>query len=59
LQVIDAGEGFDIHERRSGLGLISMEERTRMMRGAFRIQSELGEGTRVVVDVPLAETASE
>jgi len=51
LQVIDAGEGFDVLEPRSGLGLISMEERARMMGGTFRIESELGEGSRVTVQV--------
>lgn len=53
LQIIDSGEGFDTEQRRSGLGLISMEERARMLGGTFRIESELGEGTKINVDVPL------
>lgn len=53
LQVIDSGKGFDPHARRSGLGLISTEERTRIMRGTLTIESEPGIGTRVTVDVPL------
>ncbi|MBV8906788.1 MAG: sensor histidine kinase [Acidobacteriia bacterium] len=57
LQVADAGEGFDIHQRRSGLGLISMEERARMMEGTFTIESDLGEGTKITVEVPLPQTA--
>ena len=57
LQVADAGEGFDVQQRRSGLGLISMEERARMMEGTFTIESDLGEGTRITVDVPLPKTA--
>jgi two-component system, chemotaxis family, CheB/CheR fusion protein len=52
LQVVDSGEGFDLQQRRSGLGLISMEERARMMEGTFTIESDLGEGTRITVDVP-------
>src|SRR5262249_54819290 len=39
LQVIDSGEGFDVQDRRSGLGLglISMEERVRMVEGKFSV----------------------
>jgi two-component system CheB/CheR fusion protein len=51
LQVIDSGEGFDTQARRSGLGLISMEERARMMEGQFVVESELGEGTKITVQV--------
>jgi two-component system CheB/CheR fusion protein len=53
LQVIDFGEGFDIQSGRSGLGLISMEERARLMQGTFKVESEPGEGTRITVDVPV------
>jgi two-component system CheB/CheR fusion protein len=53
LQVADSGEGFDPHARRSGLGLISMEERARIMQGTLNVASEPGEGTRVTVNVPL------
>jgi signal transduction histidine kinase len=53
LQVIDFGEGFDVQARRSGLGLISMEERARMMEGTLGVESEPGEGTRISVEVPL------
>jgi signal transduction histidine kinase len=53
LQVIDFGNGFDVRASRSGLGLVSMEERARMIEGTFGIESEPGEGTRITVDVPL------
>jgi signal transduction histidine kinase len=52
LQVVDSGDGFDMEARRPGLGLISMEERARMIGATFHVQSELGEGTRITVDVP-------
>jgi two-component system CheB/CheR fusion protein len=52
LQVIDFGHGFDVNARRSGLGLISMEERARLMQGTFTAESEPGEGTRISVEVP-------
>jgi two-component system, chemotaxis family, CheB/CheR fusion protein len=53
LQTIDAGKGFDPRANRSGLGLISMQERARILRGKLTIESKLGEGTKVTVDVPL------
>jgi two-component system, chemotaxis family, CheB/CheR fusion protein len=52
LQVADYGDGFDVNVRRSGLGLISMEERARSMQGSFLVESKPGEGTRITVDVP-------
>jgi two-component system CheB/CheR fusion protein len=53
LQVADFGQGFDQDGARPGLGLLSMEERTRHIGGRFQIHSALGEGTRVTVTVPL------
>ena len=52
LQVIDSGDGFDLEAGRSGLGLISMEERARMMGASFHVESDLGQGTKITVDVP-------
>ncbi|HVW07166.1 MAG TPA: CheR family methyltransferase [Bryobacteraceae bacterium] len=56
LQVTDSGEGFDPQARRTGLGLISMEERARLMGGSLNIESKPGEGTRITVEVPLHDT---
>ncbi len=53
LEIIDVGPGFDVRAPRSGLGLVSMEERARMMHGSCRVASEIGKGTTVSVDVPL------
>jgi two-component system CheB/CheR fusion protein len=55
LQVMDSGEGFDPQVPRTGLGLISMEERARLMGGSLTVQSRVGEGTRITVDVPVAD----
>ena len=55
LLVRDMGGGFDLpkaKEKKRGLGLISMEERVRMVNGVFKIQSAPGEGTQVEVRVP-------
>jgi two-component system, chemotaxis family, CheB/CheR fusion protein len=55
LSVRDFGEGFDLEgNARRGLGLVSMEERTRLVGGSLSVVSELGEGTSICVTVPLA-----
>lgn len=60
LTIQDIGGGFDLNEvrRRKGLGLVSMEERVRLARGRFAIESRVGEGTRVEVRIPLKRSGS-
>jgi PAS domain S-box-containing protein len=55
LQVIDVGKGFnpDRARRGRGLGLISMQERVRLLRGAFEIRAAIDEGTDVRVHIPI------
>jgi len=52
LVVHDNGVGFDV-QAASGLGLISMRERTCLLRGEFAIYSAPGMGTTVRARVPL------
>jgi signal transduction histidine kinase len=58
LVVVDAGSGFNLGKVKTarGLGLVSMEERARMIRGKFSITSQEGKGTSVVVCVPLSRS---
>ena len=58
LEIADDGEGFDIAaaRQRDGLGLVSIEERARLMQAQARIESEPGGGTTIQVRVP-AEVA--
>ena len=56
MQVRDFGAGFDQDSDdypTKGLGLVSMEERARIAGGAFSVKSALGEGTKIVVEIPL------
>ena len=55
LNVEDTGDGFEVEKarKRGGLGLISMEERARLVNGKFSIRSQPGNGTSVEVFVPL------
>jgi signal transduction histidine kinase len=54
LLVEDDGRGFDVAaaQRNGGLGLASIEERTRLIRGRLRVRSRAGQGTTVEVRVP-------
>jgi signal transduction histidine kinase len=57
LSIRDYGQGFDLEEaRRRGttLGLVSMEERVRMMGGTFSLRSTPGKGTHVQATCPRA-----
>lgn len=55
LIVSDAGCGFDASQmpRSGGLGLISIRERARMIGGEVQINSAPGQGTKIIVRVPL------
>jgi len=58
LSITDNGKGFDLtllnHSTSYGLGIKNMHNRARLMGARFQISSTLGEGTNVVVTVPLA-----
>jgi PAS domain S-box-containing protein len=54
LCVRDRGIGFDVAARRErGLGLESMRERARLIRARLAVRSRPGEGTKVILRVPL------
>ncbi|MNO72145.1 Oxygen sensor histidine kinase NreB [compost metagenome] len=56
LKVRDYGLGFVItSELRKGVGLYSMEERVKILGGSFDIQSTLGEGTSIEVQISMNE----
>jgi signal transduction histidine kinase len=60
LTVADDGRGFDIAEvrRRHGLGLISLDERVRLVGGRLTIDSQSERGTELRIVVPLVETGN-
>ena len=57
----DDGVGFDVqkvkarYDEQGSLGMINMQERTETIRGRLKIQSKLGEGTKVILVLPLTE----
>jgi signal transduction histidine kinase len=59
--VEDQGLGFKVEAMLSAhrsTGLSAMRERTRLLGGRISVESQPGSGTRITVELPLAETAS-
>ncbi len=56
-QITDDGVGFDKNKaiNKDGLGLNQIEARIRMMNGKFLIESTIGEGTTISVELPVIE----
>ena len=53
LELHDDGDGFEVKARHDGLGLAGMRERAEQMGGKLKIISSNGNGTKVVVTLPL------
>lgn len=61
LSIVDDGKGFDIVRARTsgaGLGLVSINERVRLVGGSVTIVTELNKGTRVHVGIPVNRDVS-
>ena len=58
IDIEDDGEGFDPEEARPtgdslrGVGLLGMRERLELVGGTLRVESALGQGTRVRMEIP-------
>src|SRR5579863_6355396 len=53
LSVIDNGQGFDMTQQGSpGVGLLSMQERMKVLGGDVQLESTPGNGTRIVAHCP-------
>lgn len=53
LKISDDGIGFDTNEVKKTLGMLGMKERAYMFGGTVTIESSIGNGTSVIVNVPL------
>jgi signal transduction histidine kinase len=47
LKISDTGKGFDLATASSGIGLKNMKDRARLVKADFRIESVIGQGTRI------------
>lgn len=56
LTISDSGSGFDLEATRNsrGLGLVSMEERLKLVKGTLSIDSQPKRGTTIHARVPIA-----
>jgi PAS domain S-box-containing protein len=61
LRIADSGKGFDasIQNSTTGIGLVGMSERLRLVGGRFLVTSEPGRGTEIVAEVPVAGSVNE
>ena len=55
LTIVDDGIGFVADDRPRGLGLRSIDERVRLVRGTVTVESQPGRGTTLVARVPRGE----
>ena len=57
IEIEDNGKGFDTlseqPKSRQPFGILGMKERVRALNGRFALQSELGEGTKIHISLPL------
>jgi PAS domain S-box-containing protein len=54
VMIEDQGIGFNLSKQPRGVGLFSMDERARAVGGELTITSFLGEGTKVILEVPIS-----
>jgi signal transduction histidine kinase len=61
LEIRDNGIGFDVAKARTsgGMGLQSMEQRARQLKGRLEVLSQPGSGTRIFVEAPVLGIAAE
>jgi PAS domain S-box-containing protein len=63
IRIKDNGRGFDVNDRQKWalkekrMGLQSMVERVRLLEGKINIQSKPGQGTYILIEIPLKERA--
>lgn len=61
VSIMDDGEGFDVqavkagYDQRDSFGLLNMQERAATLGGSLEINSELGQGTQVILAMPLTK----
>jgi len=61
MEIRDNGVGFDVAKARisGGMGLQSMEQRARQLKGHLEVYSQPGSGTRILVEAPVFGIAAE
>ncbi|MBN1371392.1 MAG: hypothetical protein JW987_05475 [Anaerolineaceae bacterium] len=57
ISVVDDGQGFDPSQTPRGMGLRSINERVERFGGRFTLESNPGDGTRLVITIPIKDPA--
>lgn len=55
IRISDNGRGFDVNRVSSGFGLTTIHDRAAMLNARLMMDSEIGGGTRIVLEVPYGE----
>ena len=53
IMVEDNGKGFELNNTSNGIGLINIEKRMERINGELIIDSSIGSGTTVILNIPL------
>ncbi len=54
MKIADNGIGFDVESKKGGIGLANMNRRVQLFSGNFIIHSEIGNGSELLVEIPLS-----
>ena len=52
IMIEDDGKGFELNRHKEGYGLKNLEARTKLLNGSLNIDSQIGKGTSVLIEVP-------
>jgi len=55
MTISDNGKGFDLENKKSGIGFANMGRRAKLFSGNFIVKSAIGKGCEVEVDIPVSE----
>lgn len=55
IRISDNGKGFDVNRVSSGFGLTTIHDRAAMLNARLMINSEIGSGTRIILEVPYGQ----
>jgi len=62
ITVSDSGKGFDVasimNDPKTAHGLLMLQDRLGLIGGSIEVTSKLGDGTRVVIEMPLGGTST-
>jgi signal transduction histidine kinase len=57
IEIRDDGQGFDTANVRTGMGLNHLHERAQELHGSVEVSSQPGQGTTVLISIPLLESS--